>query len=228
MNNSKENTAITLEGILAVIREMGAEVKAMFAESQAEFEKESVASSKRFDRKLQKSSEKFDRELQKSRAEFEQRMKTSNEAFDKQMSSLKEHMSGIVDSNGSFAEDYFFNSLDNGQINFFLDEKIDKILPNVKGRTVNDEYDIVFINGKTVGIVEVKYKARKDDIPKMLKKPNTFRANFLEYRNHKVYLALAALTINRHCQSECIKQGIAVIKPVGDTVVIKNEHLKEF
>ena len=33
-------------------------------------------------------------------------------------------------------------------------------------------------------------KARKEDIPKALKKVNTFRINFPEYQHHKIYLAM--------------------------------------
>ena len=224
MDHSNNNQTITPESVLATIKAISAEVKTisaevkeMFATSREEFAASRAESMAEFHAMLAASSAKFDRELAESRAEH-----------DRQMKSLKEHMAGLSDSQGEFAEDYFFNSLENGHINFFIDEKIDKVLPNVKGRTVNDEYDILFINGKTAGIVECKFKARKDDISKMLKKPDTFRANFPEYQNHKVFLALAALTINQNIQRECIKQGIAIIKQVGDTIVVKNEHLKVF
>ena len=231
MENLNNHQAITPESVLMAIQEatsrVTAEVKEMFKASRAELEASRAvfeASRAEFDQRMKK----FDENLEASRAEFDQRMKKSNEAFDCQLKKMNEYMMGITESNSKFSEEYFFNSLENGQINFFIDEKIDKILPNVKGRTVNDEYDILFLNGKTTGIVECKYKARKDDIPKMLKKPDTFRINFPEYKNHKVYLAMAAFSINENCQRECIKQGIAVIKQVGDTIVVKNKHLKTF
>ena len=86
----------------------------------------------------------------------------------------------------------------------------------------------MLINGKTAGIVEVKYKARKDDIAKTLKKVTTFRAIFPEYKNHKIYLAIAALAINETLERECNKQGIAVIKQVGEKVVVFDKNLKAF
>ena len=246
MDKLNNNQIITPESVLLSVKELfsasserldreleksSAKFKQELKESREEFDQRMKASNEAFE----KSREEFNQSLKTSREEFDQRMKVSNEAFeksredfDRRMKSLNEHLGGIVESNGAVAEDYFFNSLENGHINFFINEGIYGIMPNVKGRTVNDEYDIVFTNGTTVGIVECKYKARKDDIPKMLKKPATYRTNFPLYKNHKVYLALAAFTIDEHCQRECIKQGIAVIKPVGDTVVIKNEHLKTF
>jgi len=121
---------------------------------------------------------------------------------------------------------YFFNTFEKGEQNFF-GEKFDRIIRG-KGKIVEDEYDVVMINGKTAGIIEVKYRARKDDIAQALKKVTTFRINFPEYRNHKIYLAPAALTINVNLERECIKQGIAVIKQVGGKVIVYDKLLKAF
>ena len=44
----------------------------------------------------------------------------------------------------------------------------------------------------------------------------------------RFYLGLAALTFEDHVEQNCIDQGIAVIKQVGDTVVINDEHLKVY
>ena len=52
--------------------------------------------------------------------------------------------------------------------------------------------------------------------------------NFPEYKNHKIYLAIAALTIDETFERECKKNGIAVIKQVGDKMVINDENLKVF
>ena len=175
------------------------------------------------------SSAKFDREMEKTRADFDRRsadFDRRSAEFDRQMNNLKEQVAGITKSNGDFAEEYFFNTFEKGQQNFF-GEKFDRIIRG-KGKIVEDEYDVVMINGKTAGIIEVKYRARKDDIPKALKKAETFRINFPEYRNHKIYLALAALTINSTLERECIKEGIAVIKQVGDKVIVYDKHLKAF
>ena len=145
---------------------------------------------------------------------------------DKQLKILTQQVTGISKSNSLFSEDYFLNSFKKDDLNFF-GEHFDKIIKG-KGTIVNDEYDFVLINGKTVCIVEVKYKARKDDIPQALKKPATFRKNFPEYKNHKIYLAIAALTINETLENECKKQGIAVIKQEGDKVIVYDQNLKIF
>ena len=60
------------------------------------------------------------------------------------------------------------------------------------------------------------------------KKAQIFRINFPEYKNHRVYLALSAMIFNQRLEQECIKKGIAVVKQVGNTVVINDKHMNIF
>jgi hypothetical protein len=86
----------------------------------------------------------------------------------------------------------------------------------------------LLINGKSIGIVEVKFKAHKNDLPQVLRKVETFRVNFPEYKNHKIYLGLATMVFYPELEQECVQQGIAIIKQVGNTFVINDKHLKCF
>jgi hypothetical protein len=83
-------------------------------------------------------------------------------------------------------------------------------------------------NHSSVALIEVKYKAHENDIPKVLKKAETFRILFPNYKEFKIYLGLASLSFYPELEQECINQGIAIIKQVGDTVVVNDEHLKVF
>ena len=83
-------------------------------------------------------------------------------------------------------------------------------------------------NGAYVAIIEVKYKAHKSDLPKVLKKAETFRILCPDYKDSKIYLGLASMSFYPELEQECFDQGLAVIKQVGDTVVIMDEHLKVF
>jgi hypothetical protein len=183
-------------------------------------------SSARFERDMATSSARFERDMAASRAEYDKRNAETN----RQLKELKESINGISKSNGLFAEEYFFNAFENGKQTFF-GEKFDDMIPNLKtglNETIRDEYDIVLVNGKSVGIIEVKYKGRLDDIPQIINKAHSFRVNYPKYRNHQVFLALAALIFNQRIEDECKKQGIAIVKQVGDTVVIYDENLKAF
>jgi hypothetical protein len=88
--------------------------------------------------------------------------------------------------------------------------------------------DIVLFNGKSVCIVETKYKGRKDNLPKVIRKAETFRATYPDYAKHKIYLGLSALVFDDEIEQECIRKGIAIIKQVGDTVVINDKNIKVF
>ena len=114
-----------------------------------------------------------------------------------------------------------------GKRNFF-GEKFDEIRKNNKGLKTNDEFDIVMLNGHAVGIIEVKHKAHKNDLPGMFRKADAFRLNFPDYQHHRIYLGLASMAFYPELEQECIDQGIAVIKQVGETIVINDKHLKVF
>jgi hypothetical protein len=147
------------------------------------------------------------------------------------MKELQQTVGGWSNSHGFFAEEYFINSFKMGQKNFFgekFDEFRDHVKPARPKKEFDDEYDILLINGKSVGIIETKFKLRERDMPKVFRKPETFRENFPEFKNHQVYLGVAALTFDTRLEQECIRQGIAIIKQVGDTVVIEDGHLKTF
>jgi len=168
-----------------------------------------------------------DRILTEKFAKTEQLIKENAE----RMKELQQTVGGWSNSHGFFAEEYFINSFKKGEKNF-LGEKFDKFMDHVKPVPkkdgFEDEYDMMLINGKSVGIIEAKFKLRRSDIPQILRKVETFRVNFPEYAHLKIYLGVAALTFDPVAKKDCMKRGIAVIKQVGDTVVIIDEHLKVF
>ena len=151
------------------------------------------------------------------------------EETDRLVRETQKTVSGWAHNHGSFAEEYFFCSFENGRKNFF-GETFDDIARNLKNfwQGIEDEYDIVLYNHDSVALIEVKYKAHENDIPKVLNKAKTFRILFPHYKDFKIYLGLASLSFYPELEQECIKEGIAIIKQVGDTVVINDKHLKVF
>jgi hypothetical protein len=155
-----------------------------------------------------------------------------NEKFaetDKLIKNLGVRLGGMANSHGSFAEEYFFNAFDNGETNFF-GEKFDEIEKNLKYRRngLKDEYDMVMFNHTSVAIIEVKYRAREKDMPATLKKVDTFRILFPDYKDFRIYLGLAAMSFDPEIEKECEDNGIAIIKQVGDKVIINDKNLKAF
>ena len=222
--NKVDKTPATEESIWALFREADRQRKEAEEKSNremAEFRNSMAESSARFDREMA--------EFRNSIAEDRKARAESSARFDKQIKQINESIGGISNNTGYFAEEYFFNSFENGEKNFF-GEKFDEIEKNVKGIEpgFKDEYDILLINGKSLGLIEVKYKGRKEDVPTIVRKARTFRVNFPKYQNHQVYLAMAAMIFNKEVEQECIEKGIAIVKQVGDTVVINDTNLKIF
>ena len=224
-----DSTDIIFERVWATLDRVGARLdsigekieqsRAAAEQSRADFDKQMAESHANFVKQMAESRA----ASEKRRVEFEKEMKAIQESI-KQNNKL---IGSITTNNGLITEEYFFNSFKNGQTNFF-GEKFDKIRKNKGGIEIDDEYDILLINGKTVGIVEVKFKAHENDLPEVLKKAGTFRINFPVYKNHKVYLGLASMAFYPELEQECMKQGIAIIKQTGNNVIINDKHLKAY
>ena len=192
------------------------EVRELLKESEAKFYREMAASNA-----------KFKEEMAASRADFEQR----SADFDRRMKNLDEMIGGVSNSNGMFAEEFFFNALDTGNKNLFgehFDACYSLVKRHNKEQGYRSEHDILLVNGKAVAIIEVKYKARKSDIHNIINRLPTFRALFPEHRDRQIFLGLAAMSFDRGIEEESARQGVAIVKQVGDTVVINDAHLKAF
>jgi hypothetical protein len=148
---------------------------------------------------------------------------------DRRMKELQKTVGGWANNHGTFAEEYFFNSFEKGEQNFF-GESFDLIQKNLSSfwQGIKDEYDIVLYNHTSVALIEVKYKAHVNDIPNVLKKADTFRILFPNYKDFKIYLGFASMSFYPELEQKCINEGIAVIKQVGDTVVINDTNLKAY
>jgi len=161
--------------------------------------------------------------------EIAQLQKENERKYEERMKKLDERMGSWANNHGFVAEEYFFNAFERGQKDFF-GEKFDNIKRNLKpcSKKLEDEYDIVMFNGSSAAIIEVKYKAHENDIPKVLKKADTFRILCPDYKDFKIYLGLATMAFYPKLEEECIKNGIAIVKQVGDMVVISDGHLKVY
>ena len=179
---------------------------------------------------LRKSSKEFNqrtkeiREEDRKRAEEDRkRSEQRAEEFEKKFNKL---FGGIGNSNGDVAEEYFINAFQKDpKLN---GETFDKIRPNTRPIECNDEYDIFLLNCKSVAIIEVKYNVRKEHIGELLEKAENFRKYLTAYNNHKLYLGIAALSFRKITEKIILDKGIAVIKQVGEKMIVCDENLKVF
>ena len=173
------------------------------------------------------------KEAAKERKEFRESMKVNEKEqkeFRETMKALQKEVGGISNSNGAMAESYFVNRFTKSMQ--FAGQKYDEISPNlsrkIKSLNLQCEYDLVLYNCSSVVIIEIKYKADKDDIEELLEKAPIFKKLYPQYANFDMYLGLAALHFNKKVEKESIKQGVAVIKQIGDAMVINDSYLKVF
>jgi len=186
-----------------------------------------LASLKETGKLIKESEKRRAREIKESEERYYQKLDESRKDFDRRMKKFEETMGSWSNNHGFFAEEYFFNSFEKGKQNFF-GEDFYEIKKNLKGAETNDEFDIVLVNGKSIGLVEVKFKAHERDIPRIVKKARNFRINFPKYKNHKIFLGLATMAFYPELEQDCIDEGIAIVKQTGDTVIIYDEHLKAY
>ena len=176
-----------------------------------------------------KETDRLQKETDRLQKETDKQLKASAADFDRRMKKYDDIIGSWSNNHGSFAEEHFFNSFENGKKNFF-GEEFDDIQKNLKAAKVGfaDEYDIVLINCKTICIVEVKFKAQRDHFSKILRKAVTFRENFPYYAQHQIYLGLGSLVFTTDLEQDCIDNGVAIIKQAGNIVIISDVHLKAY
>jgi hypothetical protein len=148
---------------------------------------------------------------------------------DKRIGKLTEELGGMGRSNGAYAEDYFANAMEKKKI--FAGQQFNIFAKNVKAVLGNtqDEFDIVLYNGDSVALIEIKYKARPEDLKKMVtKKVPNFRKLFPYYDKYKVYLGLGSMSFNDRIYSKAAELGIGLLKQVGETVEAEPGYVKAY
>jgi hypothetical protein len=199
-----ENSSYTFESVWAALQETGAKLEQSRIETDLK-----------------------NKELQEFLNQVGQRV----DGLANSVKQVGQQLGGMGNSNGDYAEEFFYNALLHGKRNIF-GEEFDDVMKSSKvtfNKGYEDEYDILLVNGKSVCIIEVKYKADSSDLPQeVLRKAQTLRVNFPRYNDKKVYLALAGMSFNKKKKKACKENGIAIMKQVGNSIAIYDKHLKAF
>ena len=137
---------------------------------------------------------------------------------DEQLKKLAEQVGGIGNNQGAVAEEYFYNSLKEKMK--LLGMEFDDIGLNWKKskKGIEDEFDIVLINGKNIALIEVKYKAHKNDVERLDKKVKNFRKLFPEYSHLKLYAGIASFHIYEVAKELAKQKGYFVLKRNGNVI----------
>jgi hypothetical protein len=246
MTNLSENQPTTFAEVLASLKEtsqLQKENERILIERFAETERMMKENDARDDRRREKIAAEAEvrfkeaevrlRELERLKEEVWQQIRETDKQLKKtgiQIEENNKQIGGMGNSNGKIAEAYFVNSFTKSL--YFAGQEFDSISSdlkkNIKKLNLKDQYDIVLYNGTSVVIIEVKYTAEKKNVEQTLKKAQTFKQLFPEYAQFDLYLGLAGLHFDEEVENEAALQGIAVIKQVGDSVVINDQDLTVF
>jgi len=155
-----------------------------------------------------------------SQAKTDEQMKKTDEIVketSRKVDKLGILLGGISNSQGDVAEEFFINSIGShqniGGIQYdFMDNNISR-----KRNNIEDEFDIVLVNGKDVAIIEIKYKLNQKDIDRLLnKKIVNFKKLYPEYKDYNHHLGLASFKIHSDLKQEALDNNIMVLQRKGD------------
>jgi len=139
---------------------------------------------------------------------------------DAKLNKIAKMYGGVANNLGEVTEEFYFNSLKaNPTLNGIKFDFIEKnITRNANG--IEDEYDIVLVNGKDIFIIEVKYKAHQSDLDRLLqiKYPN-FKKLYPEYKNYCHHLGLASFHINNDIKNQALSHQVSILQRKGDIIV---------
>jgi hypothetical protein len=149
---------------------------------------------------------------------------------DRQIKELNRQYGGISNSNGEMAEEYFYRAFKRNKT--FGNETFDKVLRNkcIINGIWEAEFDLLLLNGKSVVIIEVKYRAKPDNIAidNLVSRIEPFKVLFPDYKNHNIYLGVAAMSFDKCLAIRLHKAGIATIHQEGKKLVVYDKELKVF
>jgi hypothetical protein len=128
------------------------------------------------------------------------------------------------------AEEYFYRAFKRNKT--LGKETFDKVLKNqyIDEDNWHKEFDLLLLNGKSAAIIEIKYRAKPDniDIQDLISLIAPFKALYPDYKEKNIYLGVAAMSFDKHLAKRFHKAGIATIHQVGNKMVVYDQELKVF
>ena len=162
------------------------------------------------------------KELQDSQKELQaSQIKTDAQLAktDAKLKKLGKMYGGVSNNQGDVAEEFYFNTLKaNPELKGLRFDYIEKNVTRSHNK-LEDEFDILMVNGSDVFIIEVKYKAHESDLERLLnKKAVNFKKLYPEFSSYQHHLGLATFHINDELREESLKKGVTVLQRKGKLI----------
>jgi len=165
--------------------------------------------------RMEASQERITSEL---KASYE-RLEASQEKSDRRLDRVAKLVGNISNNQGDIAEEFFYNSLKaKPSLNGINYDFVDKNVTRSKNK-IEDEYDILLVNGKDIAIIETKYKAHTSDIEKLItKKYENFKKLYPEYKNYTHHLGLASFNMNDDVKTFASQNNVILLQRKGEII----------
>lgn len=161
----------------------------------------------------------FQAETSKQIRETSEQMKETDRQFketDRKFKEMGIKVEGMSKTAGEEAEEFFYSALaKKPSLGTVLFDDIE--MPQKKQRKgENFQIDILMTNGNAVGVVEVKHKARIDDIAQLDKQVSEFYKFYPYLQSMKVYGGIAAKIMPKSVEQLALSKGYYVLKQQGN------------
>jgi hypothetical protein len=213
---------ITLDDIFALFRESEQERKEYQRISQQAFRESQQAFEER-----QRAFEQYRQAAEQEMAELRKQSDRTDQQIEKlvvQVSQTNKQVGGLTSRWGEFVE----NLIKPAAVRLFQEKGIDVHLTalRVTGQDQQGsiEIDILVENATEVVAIEVKSHLEVRDIKRFLQTLERFKKAFPKHKNDKLYGAVAGIKIDERVNEYAIQEGLFLIQPTGDSVIIANSH----
>jgi hypothetical protein len=199
--------------------------KEQLAEAMLDLKTELKASHLRLEASQRKTDEELKAShlrLEASQRKTDEQMKKTDEQMkktDERLNKVAKLVGNISNNQGDIAEEFFYNSLaDKPILNGIHYDFIDKNVTRRKNK-IEDEYDILLVNGKDIAIIETKYKAHSNDVERLVnKKYSNFKKLYPEYGNYNHHLGLASFNMNDDVKKMAAENNVILLQRKGELI----------
>ncbi len=147
---------------------------------------------------------------------------------DAKYASTLEMLTGITTSQGLVSEEFFYNTL--ADTLCVAGIKYDKITSNIKHKVNGKwmEVDLLLENGSSLAIIEVKYRARNNNIEQLKNTINSYREAFPQHKQFKIYAGIASFSIDEFVVAQAHAHGFFTLKRKGDLLEVDIQGMRSF
>jgi hypothetical protein len=193
--------------LIADIYKLFEKTEAQFAESQKEAERRNAEADRRS-------------------AEADRRREEANRSMEELKKQVQETTKAVNNLTTPLCH-FIEEMVEPAVVRLFLERGIDvtQTMSRLKSQRPGAamEIDIVAVNGSELVAVECKSRLSKDDVNDFLARLQRFKVAFPQFREFRIYGAVAGIEIDHGIDAYAYRQGLFVIKQSGETVKIVND-----